>query len=104
MPHLSGDEVIDWPTLDELKQTLDVTSDDWDDQLHRQLEASIEQVKRDIGDWDEAEDEPDGELSHAALRLAVLGRSNAEAPTTLLTNDPVYQRYIKGHRRRFPIA
>lgn len=103
MPHLSGVDV-NWPGLEELKETLDVTSGDWDVQLHRQMEAAIAQVKLDVGDWDEAADLPDEGLAHAALRLAVLGRANAEAPTASLTADPVYQRYLKGHRRRFPIA
>lgn len=94
----------EWPTVDELKQLLDVTSDDWDATLDLQLDTAIAQVKLDVGAWDELVDIPDASLGRAAIRLAVLLRANAETPTALLTNDPIYQRCMKGHHRRFAIA
>jgi len=106
----------DWPLVAELKQLLDVTSDDWDDELERQLAAAVAQVKTDVGAWDEAEDVPDESLAQAAIRLAVLLRANADfdssqggsqrfaAVATSLSNDPIYKRLLKGHHRRFGIA
>ena len=94
----------EWPTVDELKQLLDVTSDDWDATLDLQLDAAIAQVKNDVGAWDELTDIPDASLSRAAIRLAVLMRANAEQTTALLSEDPVYQSNLKGHRRRFAIS
>ena len=94
----------EWPTVDELKQLLDVTSDDWDATLDLQLDAAIAQVKVDVGAWDDLVDIPDASLGRAAIRLAVLLRSNAEQSTALLTNDPIYQRAMKGHHRRFAIS
>ncbi len=94
----------EWPTVDELKQLLDVTSGDWDATLDLQLDAAIAQVKIDVGAWDELVDIPDASLGRAAIRLAVLLRSNAETPPALLTNDAIYQRAMKGHHRRFAIS
>jgi hypothetical protein len=98
-----------WPTLDELKQWRDVTGSEWDgaaDSSHftRELAAAVAQVKIDIGEWVEDYDTPDASLGEAAMRMAVLIRANAEIPTTLLSSDPVYQRCLKGHRKRFAIA
>jgi len=102
---MSESEVeLDWPTVDELKQTLDIPSGDWDVTMTRQLAAAIGQVKIDVGLWDELTDVPDESLGQAAMRLAVLLRTNAEVPPALLTNDPIYQTCLKGHRRRFAIA
>lgn len=100
-----------WPELDELKQVLDVTSDDWngdgeyDDgtRLTRLLAAAIERVKLDTGGWDEYTDEPDEALSQAALRMAELLALRPEVAATAAA-DPTYQRLLKGHRRRFAIA
>lgn len=94
----------EWPTVDELKQLLDVTSEDWDATLDLQLDAAIAQVKIDVGAWDELVDIPDASLGRAAIRLAVLMRANAEQTTALLSKDPVYQSNLKGHRRRFAIS
>lgn len=100
-----------WPTLDELKQLLDIQSDDWDGEdeygdttrLSRLLEAAIEKVKADVGAWDEILDEPDAALSQAALRMAELMALKPEvaAGTTM---DPTYQRLLHGHRRRFALS
>jgi hypothetical protein len=112
---LSESEVeLDWPTVSELKQTLDITTSDWDVTMTRQLAAAIAQVKIDVGLWDELTDTPDEALGQAAMRLAVLMRTNAETPVAgslgagalipRLTQDPIYQNLLKGHRRRFAIA
>lgn len=107
---MSESEVeIGWPTLDELKQYRDVTGTEWDGssdltRFTADLAAAIAQVKIDVGRWDELTDMPDDSLSRAAMRMAVLMRMNAEVPPSLLTNDAIYQRCLKGHRRRFSIA
>ena len=107
---LSESEVeIGWPTLDELKQYRDVTSAEWDgitdiSRFTADLATAIAQVKIDVGLWDELTDMPDESLNRAAMRMAVLLRMNAEVPPALLSNDPIYQKCLKGHRRRFAIA
>ncbi len=91
----------EWPTLDELKKVLDVTSDDFDHHLERMLDAAIEQVKLDVGDWDDAVDDPDASLATAALIKAEM------ASNTTTDQEVLRQRYLlllKGHRRRFAIA
>jgi hypothetical protein len=102
--------MIDWPQLDELKQVLDVTSDDWDGdgdyeetRLTRLLAAAIFKVKTDVGGWDEYVDVPDASLSQAALRMAELMALRPEAAAGVV-GDPTYQRLLHGHRRSFGIA
>lgn len=104
---------VGWPTLDELKQWRDVTGLEWDGEadsdsdvsrFSAELEAAIEYVKRDVGDWDELVDLPTVNQSRAALRMAVLMRENAGIDTTALSRDAVYQSYMRGERRRFSIA
>jgi hypothetical protein len=94
----------DWPLVGELKQLLDITGSEWDDELDRQVAAAIAQVKLDVGDWDEMTDLPDESLAQAAIRMAVLMRANADTGTTGLGDDPIYRALLKGHRRRFPFA
>ncbi len=107
---MSESEVeLDWPTLDELKQYRDVTGSEWDgitdgSRFTADLATAIAQVKIDVGLWDELTDVPDESLNRAAMRMAVLLRMNAEVPPALLSNDPIYQKCLKGHRRRFAIA
>ena len=94
----------EWPEVDELKKLLDVTEPDFDHQLDRNLDAAIEQVKKDVGDWDEATDEPDASLAQAALLLAIrIAKAPSTAPT-ILTHDVDYGRLLKGHRRRFSVG
>lgn len=104
--------MFDWPRLDELKQQLDVESNDWDGEVNaygeetrltRLLAAAITKVKLDVGDWDEYVDVPDASLSQAALRMAEL---MALKPEVIAGHefDPTYQRLIHGHRRRFGVA
>jgi len=95
-----------WPDLAALKQSLDVTGDDWDDEPHLPtiLAAAIAQVKLDVGDWDDLADGPDDSLSRAALLLAIrIAKDPSEAPS-VLGGDRAYSRLLKGHRRRFSVA
>jgi len=102
MPASGGEG--EWPEVDELKKLLDVSEDDFDHQLDRNLDAAIEQVKKDVGDWDEATDEPDASLAQAALLLAIrIAKAPSVAPATLV-HDVDYGRLLKGHRRRFSVG
>ena len=100
-----------WPTLTALKQTLDVTTTDWDSEFHLQgvLDAAIAQVKLDVGDWDESADEPSVSLARAAHLLAVrIAKAPAEASEQIrfagAREEAAYGRLLKGHRRRFAIG
>jgi hypothetical protein len=102
----------DWPTLDELKQVLDITSDDWDGaatsdesetRLSRLLEAAIAHVKADIGNWDEILDEPNASHAQAALRMAELMALRPEIAAEA-AKDPTYQRLLFGQHRAFGIS
>lgn len=100
--------LVNWPTLEELKRTLDVTSDFWDEQLTNALEAGISRVKADVAEWmssgyDYGPDFPDEALANAALRAAVLLRPNAD-PGVDVGADPIYRAYMTGKRRRFAIS
>lgn len=104
--------MIDWPQLDELKQVLDITSDDWDGietsgegatRLSRLLEAAIARVKQDVGGWDEDLDIPTAALGQAALRMAELLALKPELAAGTVT-DPTYKRLLYGHRRTFGIS
>jgi hypothetical protein len=95
--------MADWPDADELKQVLDVTSEDWDETLDRVLASAIRRVQLDVGDWDEYTDEPDENLSQAALRMAELMALRPESAVGAI-NDPTYNRLLKGHRRTFGVA
>lgn len=99
MPSSGGEG--EWPTVDELKKVLDVTSDDWDHQLERTLDAAIYQVKADVGDWDEENDEPDEALAAAALVKAEMLSNTTTPKADLLVR---YNGLLKGHRRRFAIG
>lgn len=98
-----------WPELDELKQVLDVKSDDWDGddddtRLTALLSSAIAKVKADVGDWDEDDDEPDDSLGRAALRMAELMALKPEVTAALGFRDATYERFLFGHRRTFGIA
>ena len=95
--------MADWPGPDEVKQVLDITSEDWDDTLDRVLASAISRVKMDVGGWDDAVDEPDDALAQAALRMAELLALRPEAAAQART-DPTYAALLKGHRRRFAVA
>ena len=92
---------MNWPTIDELKARLDITSTDWDDQLARLLQACISEVKAKVGDWDESVDLPDEALAQAALELACeRGVAGENAPPVGLRSSPL----LYGHRRRWGTA
>ena len=101
-----------WPELDELKQVLDVTSEDWDGdvayddsttRLTRLLSAAIARVKTDVGVWDEDTDEPTDRQAQAALRMAELMALRPEVAAGALA-DPTYQRLMKGSHKAFAIS
>lgn len=90
-----------WPTTEELKARLDITSADWDDQLDRVLAAAVGQTKLRKGDWVEAIDVPDDALAQSALELAVeYGTTGVMGPASTSKSG----RFLTGQRRRFPIG
>lgn len=92
---------MNWPTVDELKARLDITSTDWDDQLARLMQACIDEVKARVGDWDDAVDLPDEAIAQSALELAVeRGSSGENAPPVGSRSTPL----LFGHRRRWGTA
>lgn len=93
-----------WPAVAELKQVLDVVSEDWDDTLDVVLAAAIIKVKKDVGLWDDMVDEPDDSLNRAALRMAELMALKPEVSAVLQGRDKVYMAYLYGHRRSFGVA
>lgn len=95
--------MADWPDAAELKQVLDVTSDDWDTTLDRVLASAITRVKGDVGDWDDDVDAPDENLAGAALRMAELLALRPEAAADSV-KDPTYDRLLAGHRRVFGVG
>lgn len=97
--------MADWPDADELKQVLNVDSDDWVTTLERVRQAAIKKVKSDRGAWDELVDEPDDNLAQAALRMAELISERPPGVTlSELSKDPTYRTLMSGHRRRFGIG
>jgi hypothetical protein len=101
--------MADWPGLEELKQVLNISEDDWDNTLTRVLAAAVSKVKGDVGIWDELTDEPDDNMAAAALRMAELMSERPDAvPGTkawlALSADPTYRTYLHGRRRSFSIA
>lgn len=96
--------VVDWPTVSELAQVLNVDNvGDWTVTLDRVLEAAITRVKLDVGNWEEYDDFPDENLAQAALRMAELISQRPEAAEGRVT-DPVYLALLFGHRRSFGFA
>lgn len=88
-----------WPTLDELKARLDVTSNDFDGELTSKLAAAIDQTKARVGDWVEGVDAPDDALAQSALERAI-GYGMADGTAFFAKAD----RLLAGHRRRFGFA
>ena len=91
-----------WPTTAELKQRLDITSDDWDDHMARLLEAAIAWVKAKVGDWNEDTDEPDDALAQSALERAVEQATTSDIPGIAVARKS--ESLLYGHRRRFGIG
>jgi hypothetical protein len=96
--------MADWPDAEELKQVLDITSDDWDDTVDRVLASAIARVKLDVGNWSETDDEPDDSLAQAALRMGELISTRPSVPASVLAADPAYRTLLTGHRRAFGFA
>ena len=98
-----------WPELDELKQRLDIVSDEWDGaddyeptRLTRLLADAIDWTKHKVDvDWDDDEDEPDEAMAQAALERAV---ELATEPQPTSTGTPRSQQVLYGKRRTFGIA
>ena len=88
-----------WPTAADLKQRLDITSDDWDDHMDRLIASGIAWVKATVGDWDEGLDSPSDALSQSALERAVEMATNGPEATSVKSSAQLY-----GHRRRFGVA
>lgn len=95
--------MADWPTADELKRVLDVTSEGFDETIYRVQSAAIAKVKFDVGQWDEDVDQPDDALAQAALRMAEL-ISERPGVAQGSVRDPAYLHLMSGHRRAFGIA
>jgi hypothetical protein len=100
--------MAEWPELDELKQVLDITSEEWDGddddtRVTRLLASAIAQTKMDIGNWDE-DDDPTDAQAQGALRLAELLAQRPGIPVTSLTQDATYKACLKGSRRSFGVA
>ena len=93
---------VEWPTTTELKQRLDITSDDWDAQLGRLLAAAITETKSRVGEWDEDFDQPDEGISQSALELAVELAQTGEAAVASAVSKSRHLLY--GKRRRFGIG
>lgn len=97
----------DWPLLDELKQVLDVTSEDWDGDLDGTrltgvLDSAIEHVKREVG-FVEYEDVPTAGMSKAALRMAELMALRPDSAANA-DKDPVYRMHLYGEHKRWGIG
>ena len=101
-----------WPELAELKQVLDVTSEDWDGDddetlLTALLLAAISHVKQESGQDTET---PSDSLGRAALRLAELMALRPEVAAaisrggTSFIADPAYNAFMFGERRAFGIG
>lgn len=101
---------VDWPTTDELKQRLDITSNDWDDSMDRLMASAVEWVKSSVGTWDEDLDEPDEALAQAALERAVeLATTGEAAPFGGRGGEVIHpitkaEAQLFGHRRRFGVG
>jgi hypothetical protein len=95
--------MADWPDPAELKQVLDVTSEDWDDTLDRVMAAAIARVKQDRGAWDPLVDVQDESLAQAALRMGELLALRPEAAAEA-SKDPTYLRLLYGRRRSFGVG
>lgn len=105
--------MAEWPSLEELKAELGVTTSGSDAVLTRSLEAAIEQVKLDTSLEEAAE--PSSSISQAALILAVMTAKAPAAPygvaavfdagaLRVSAQHPTYLRLLSGFRARWPIA
>lgn len=113
--------MADWPTLDQLKLSLNVNTDARDSLLTPALAAAIAQVKIDCAGSPEAFDdaseglEVTDSLSQAALLLAVMVTKAPDAPygiaavfdtggIKVASNHPTYQRLLTGEHYDFGVG
>lgn len=111
--------MADWPTLDELRQLLDITSEDWDGdadgtRLTRVLASAIDRIKAEVGGtvalFDDLYAEPTDSIAQAALRMAELIATRPAADVSragsdrILVGDPTIRRLLYGSRRAFGVA
>lgn len=95
-----------WPDVEEVVRLLDIGDEPWiEEHLQHALDAAIEGVKQDVGQWDEDVDEPDERLRQASLRAVQVLRVNApDDGWRSLREDRIYLSLIHGHRRTFGVA
>lgn len=104
---------MEWPSIDEVKSELGVTTSGSDSVLERALEAAIEQVVLDCGGGAIAS--PTASQAQAALILAVAAAKAPAAPygvaavfdlgaLRVAATHPTYTRLLVGQRTRWPIA
>jgi hypothetical protein len=111
--------MADWPTLEELKQLLDITSEDWDGdsddtRLTRVLASAIDLIKVEVYgsglNFDDVITDPTDSQAQAALRLAELIATRPDAGVSRTGSDRMFLqdvtvlRLLKGSRRSFGIA
>ena len=93
---------VAWPTTAELKQRLDITSADWDDQLDRVLATAIDETKRRIGNWVEDYDSPDmARLASQPSSWRWRWPQTGDAVSLQLSKS---RHLLYGRRRRFGIG
>lgn len=95
-----------WPDVEEVIRLLDIGDQEWiEEHLENALEAAIEYVKTDVGDWDEYVDIPTTKMRQAALRAVAVMRVNApDDGWRALASDRIYRSLMFGHKRRFGVA
>jgi hypothetical protein len=102
-----------WPTLEDVKARLGVTTSSADQTLQDALDAAVEQVTSDCGGVPITD--PSASQSQAALVLAVMVTKAPDAPygvaavfdsggLRVAANHPTYQRLLVGQRTAWPIA
>ena len=113
--------MADWPTLEDLKLSLNVNTDARDSLLTPALAAAIDQVKIDCAGTPEAFDdaseglEVTDSLSQAALILAVMVCKAPDQPygiaavfdtggIRIASNHPTYQRLLTGSHHAFGVG
>ena len=107
--------MADWPTLDELKQLLDIVEDDenWDGtsddtRLTRVLASAIDLTKTAISGssvvFDDIVVDPTDSQAQAALRLAELIATRPEGTAITPLQDLTFRRLLYGSRRAFGVA
>lgn len=105
-----GDESDgDWPEVDDLKRRLNVLDVSiHDTEMAVILAAAINQIKLEVGNWDELVDSPNEAMAEAALQRAFEMGSADEVGITRdrfgTVHIPKSNQLLLGQRRRFPIG